>query len=562
MIWRFRITLGIFCFAFLLVISRLFYWQVVKAQELSDLGQSQYGSTITIEPKRGQILTSDSFEIAANKVSYLVFANPKEIKEKDQAAKLLADTLTIDPATISAQLSLNRFWVPIQWSVDYTTKQKIDSLHIPGVGFDEGATRYYPEASMAAHLLGFVGKDDQGLDTGYFGLEGYYNRLLRGKPGVAVEIHDAVGRPILAKANENSGAINGKSLVLHIDRAIQYDLEQKLKDGLEKYGAQRASAIVMDPKTGAILAMATFPTYDEKKFWQYPPELYKDPIITDTYEPGSTFKSLVMSAGIDAKVVKPDTQCDNCAGPVSIGGYDIQTWNNQYFPNISMIDVIKHSDNTGMVFVAKKLGLTKMYNYLDKFGIGHSTGVDIQGETTAEVKPIDQWYPIDLATASFGQGIVVTPIELLDAFSAIANDGIRMEPHVVAKIQDEAGVTQDILPKELSEPISSSTAKVMTEILVNAVNKGEAQFARLHGYRIAGKTGTAQIPIAGHYDASKTIASFIGFAPADNPKFSMLVVYDRPTSSIYGAETAAPTFFSIAKDILNYYGIAPTVAEE
>jgi len=314
----------------------------------------------------------------------------------------------------------------------------------------------------------------------------------------------------------------------------------------------------MNPKSGAILAISAFPTFDPGTYKDYTDDLYRNPFISDTYEPGSTFKPLIMASAIDAGIVKPDTKCPICAGPVEIGGYEIRTWNNKYNANETMTDVIKHSDNTGMVYVGKSLGLNRMVSYLDKFGIGEMTGIDLQGEVLPNVRAKEDWYPIDLATASFGQGIVLTPIQLLTAFSAIANDGKRMEPHVVAKIQTSDGETVEIQPKILSNPISERASKIITEMMVNAVDNGEAKFAKPKGYRIAGKTGTAQIPVAGHYDANKTIASFIGFAPADDPKFLMLVIIDRPTTSIYGAETAAPIFFQVAKNILTYYGIPPT----
>jgi cell division protein FtsI/penicillin-binding protein 2 len=265
-----------------------------------------------------------------------------------------------------------------------------------------------------------------------------------------------------------------------------------------------------------------------------------------------------MSAALDASLVTPKTECNICDGPVVIGEYKLHTWNNKYFKDINMIDVIRRSDNTGMVYVSQKLGTDRMISYLAKFGIGDLTDIDLQGEVMPTLKSKDEWYPVDLATAGFGQGISLTPIELLDAFSAIANKGKRMRPHVVSSIETPDGKIIKIEPKELSKPISERTAIVMTEILVNAVNKGEAQWTRLKGYRIAGKTGTASIPVEGHYDPNKTITSFIGFAPADDPKFVMLVILDNPTTSPYGSETAAPIFFDIAKDLLSYYGIPPS----
>lgn len=556
--WRFRIATLFFIILFLAVLGRLFYWQVVRANELAQLGEAQYGRRIVQAPQRGEIKTSDGYSIAANKVSYLVFANPKELTNKDAITQILAPLLQTELASISSLLSLDRYWVPLKSQVDYNSKEAIEKLSLRGIGFEEHYVRYYPEASTAAKLLGFVGKNEHGEDKGYFGLEGYYDRQLRGTAGKTVQILDALGRPILARMDNGTGKSDGRNVVLHTDRTVQFIMERQLKKDIERYGAKSGMAAAVDPKTGGVLAMASFPTFDPRDYQEYQTELYKNPFITDTYEPGSTFKPLIMAAAVDAGLVKPETECTSCSGPVEIGGYELRTWNNEYRPHVSMAGVIIHSDNIGMVFVSQKLGLRRLLSYIHAYGIGEMTGIDLQGEVPAQIRPADSWYPIDLATASFGQGISVTPIELLTAFTAIANEGRRMEPHVVAKIETPEGATIDIPPKLLSTPISAKTAKIITEMMVQAVDKGEAKFAKPKGYRIAGKTGTAQIPIAGHYDASQTIASFIGFAPADDPKFLMLVIIDRPTSSIYGAETAAPTFFNIAKLLLAYYGIPPT----
>lgn len=557
MTWRYKTAFLGIVFLFLLVIGRLFYWQVVKAQELSALGQQQYGVNITISPQRGNIKTSDGFPIAGNKVTYLVFANPKEIKNIGETSSILASNLDMDIASVSSRLLLDRFWVPIKSGVDLQTKQKLDKLNFPGIGFDEQYERFYPEASMAAQLLGFVGKDSEGKDKGYFGIEGYYDRLLRGKEGIAIQVHDAFGRPILAKMNQASGEVNGENIILSIDRSIQFLAEKKLKEGIEKYGAESGMVGIIDPKTGQILAMASFPAFDPRDYQDYSESLYKNPFISDLYEPGSTFKPIVMSSALNSKVVTPQTKCNICAGPISVSGYEIHTWNDKYYKDINMIDTILHSDNTGMVFTAQKLGLDNMLSYLGRFGIGENTGIDLQGEVSAQLKPKNQWYAVDLATTGFGQGISVTPIEVLTAIATIANGGKRMEPHVVAAVENKDGSLVKIPPKAIDTPISPQTAKVMTEIMVNAVNKGEASWTRLKGYRIAGKTGTASIPIQGHYDPNQTIASFVGFAPADNPKFAILVVLNRPKTSIYGAETAAPIFFKLAKSVLEYYGIPP-----
>lgn len=556
--WRYRFTLLSFILFFLLIDARLFYWQVVKADELSEKGQSQYGARVKLIPRRGEIKTSDGFTIAANKISYLVFANPKLIKDKEVEANILAPFLKIETATISARLSENSFWSPLKSQVDESLKEKIESLRLAGIGFEEQPNRFYPEASMAAKLLGFVGKDKNGDPQGYFGLEGYYDRQLRGKAGIALQMHDAWGNPILAKMNSNTNKVDGRILHLYTDRVIQYVLEEELKQGIERYGAESGMVGIVDPVSGGILAMSAFPDYDPSAYQKFSDTLYKNPFISDTYEPGSTFKPIIMSSAIDSGVVNYDTACKICGGPVKIGEYTIKTWNNKYNENLTMNEVIQRSDNTGMVFVGKALGLDRMLKYLKKFGLDEMTGIDLQGEVSPSLRDRGNWYPIDLATATFGQGITVTPIQLLMAFSAIANEGKIMEPHVVSSIETPEGEIIKIPPKVINQPISAKTAKIMTEMLVNAVDKGEAKWAKPAGFRIAGKTGTAQIAVAGRYDPDHTIASFIGFAPANDPKFAMLVIINKPKTSIYGSETAAPVFFNIAKKILTYYNIPPT----
>lgn len=558
--WRYLFTLGFFALAFFAITSKLFYWQVVKAAELSAMAQAQYGNLIDLTPQRGEILTSDNFPIVTNRLSYLVFANPKEIKNVENTASTLGPILQIDTASISAVLRKNKdkFWVALKFNATIGEKSKIEKENLPGIGFEESYSRYYPEASMAAQLVGFVGKDDLGNPKGYSGLEGYYDRQLAGRPGKATEIHDALGRPVLSKVEGTSGEQDGRSLVLTINRPIQFLAEQKLKKGIETYEADSGMVAVMDPKTGGILAMASFPTFDPRDYADYDDSLYKNPFITNTYEPGSTFKPLIMSAAFDDGLLKPDSKCPICDKPVQVADYSIETWDKKHFPDESMMDVIRHSDNVGMVYVSQVLGRDRMLDAMDKFGVGQATGIDLQGETTPYFPGKSYWHPIDLATASFGQGIALTPIEVLDAFSSIANEGVRMQPQVVSKILTPDGQTIVLDPKQLDRPMSAQTAKVMTEVLVYTVDKGEAAFARLKGYRIAGKTGTASVAVAGHYDPTQTIASFIGFAPADNPKFVMLVILNHPKAAIYGAETAAPIFFDIAKGILTYYGIAPT----
>lgn len=555
-----------FLIFFLAIVVRLFYWQVIYAEHLQAQAEGQHFEDIKTAALRGKIYYSDGSILASSNPTFTLYGLPKLLSRDEKTTlaytigKILEDDQNeIDPLArkLISSLEQDLFWVPLRKNVSLEIKKKIDKLKLKGLGFEQTSQRFYPEGSSAAHLLGFVGSDSKGGDKGYFGIEGYYDGELKGISGLLRHEKDASGLPILIGSFFTSDAKNGKDLILNIDRSIQYILENSLKNGMEKYGAKAASAVVMDPKTGAILALASLPNYDPLNYFNFPKEYYKNPIVADQYEPGSIFKILVMSATLNEDVVKPDTTCDICSGPINLGGFTIRTWNNEYFPNTIMKDVIVHSDNTGMVFTGFKLGLDKFYQYLQDFGLGRPTGVDLQDESVPDLRPKDEWKQIDLATSSFGQGIAVTAIQMAQAVSAIANGGYLMEPHVVREIKDERG-SFEIKPRLIRQVIKDSTAKIMTEMMISAVEEGEAKWTRLKGFRVAGKTGTAQIPIAGHYDPDKTIASFVGFAPANNPKFVMLVRYDQPSASIYGSETAAPTFFEIAKQLFTYYKIAPT----
>lgn len=561
------LSIKVFFFIFFLAISiRLFYWQIIKAPFLQAHAENQYFTQTMLQALRGNIYFSDNAILASSNPSYSLFAQPKIIlKEKIveysyRLAKVLIEDGQDDDDLAKDfvnKLSSDLYWVPLWKNLTLEKKKQIEDLKLAGIGFDLQSSRFYPEGSSSAHILGFLGSDGKGKAKGYFGIEGFYDGELKGIEGLIRNERDALGLPILIGNFLNSEARNGKDLVLNIDRLVQFYVESSLKLGIEKYGAKSASAIVMDPKTGAVLAMATLPNYDPAKYYNFPKEYYKNGVVADQYEPGSTFKVLVMAAALNEDLLKPDTKCDICSGPISISGFNIRTWNSKYYPNTTMKEVIVHSDNTGMVFTARKLGLDKFYSYLSDFGFGNPTNIDLQDESTPEIRPKKVWGEIDLATASFGQGIAVTPIQMVTAVSSIANGGFLMEPHIVKEIK-EGSKTVEIKPKVIKQVLKKSSTDLVKEMMVAAVSEGEAKFAKPKGFKIAGKTGTAQIPVAGHYDENKTIASFVGFAPADDPKFVMLVRYDQPTSSIFGSETAAPTFFEIAKELFKYYKIAPT----
>ena len=565
-----RLTL-IFLFlalGFFLVIFRLFYWQVIKAKYLSSQARQQYKSERKISASRGNILASDESTLAARKQAWLVYASLPDLKEniEDLAQKLAPlflkqdagkDEILKETARLAELLAKKEVvWIALKHKADDEIKDNIEKLKLSGLGFTPEEDRFYPEASSSAHLLGFVGKNEEGEDTGYFGLEGYYNLVLSGKPGFLAREKDAKGAPILFKGLKEVDASEGIDLLTHIDKSLQFGVEKKLKEGIERYGAKAGSVVIMEPETGAILALAGFPSYDPYQYYSFSDEYFKNPVISDSFEPGSVFKVVVIAAALDAKAVTPETICDICQGPYKVDKYLIETWDKKYRPNSTVQDIIVHSDNVGMVFVANKLGKDKLYEYLDKFGFGRLTGIDLQGEASPSLRKKDDWNEVDLAVSGFGQGIALTPIQLVRAVAAIANGGKLMPPQVVDKVK-KGSWSQDIKPKTERKVISSETAQQVTLMMMEAAKSGEAKWTNVSGFRVAGKTGTAQIPIAGHYDAEKTIASFVGFAPAEKPKFVMLVTLREPQTSPWASETAAPLWYNIAKDLFYFFAIQP-----
>lgn len=558
------------------ILGRLFYWQILEGPRLAAQAQDQRMVVETIDAYRGSILASDGFVLSANQDFYQLYAYKPQLKISHQevaaavAPYLLEEPKDATEAAIPVEQRLagveinirdklnhpERKWVPLWRDIDQETKDKIDELNIIGLGFDRYQRRYYPEASMSAHLLGFVGHDEAGNRKGYFGLEGYYDLELEGRPGRVIQERDAIGRPILIGFFDRWLSRQGRNIHLHLDRSIQHKVEAHLIDGIERYGAVSGEVLIMDPHTGAVIASASYPNYHPGDIGSYPTEYYKNPVIANAYEPGSTFKTLVMAAGIDAGVISPSTVCDStCDGAVNISGYRIRTWDDQYFSGRDMTEVLTKSDNVGMIFVARQLGQQRFLDYINAFGFGELTQIDLQEEATARLR--SRWSEIDIATASFGQGIAVTGVQMVQAISTIANGGNLMQPQIVAKVEDENRMIE-IQPRKIRRVISPESAEQVTQMMVNSASYGEASWTVLKDYKIAGKTGTAQIPVDGRYAEDKTIASFIGFAPADDPKFAMIVKLQETTSSPWAAETAAPIWYDIARDLFLHYNIPPS----
>lgn len=524
---------------------------------MAEAAQDQYYFTMELPSFRGEIMSNDEKPLVRNSSAFLVFAEPKKITDKEIFAQKVGELLNIDEATISARIANEHLvWSKLARKIDTETKNKLQELNIDGLGFETESKRYYPESSMAAHLLGFVGSDENSEDKGYFGIEGYYDRVLKGKKGLLTQEKDAKGMPILVGGVKRLPAEDGATIELFVDRSVQFILEQKLASGIARYGAKSGLVVVMDPKTGAILGSAAFPSYDPASWGEFDPMNFPNPLVAQLYEPGSTFKTVIMAAALNERLIDEKSKYKE-EGPVKISGYQIRTWNDEYHGEMTMTEILERSSNPGMVYVGQKLGKEKLLRYIRNFGFGTATGIDLEGEENANLRDDEEWGEIDLATATFGQGIAVTPLQMVRAVGAIANEGKLVEPHVAKRLIDPSGKVTQIKTKTIRDVIRPATARTITNMMISAVDKGDAKWAKPPGYRIAGKTGTAQIPVAGHYDTEKTIASFVGFAPADDPKFVMLVLLREPSTSPWGSETAAPLFFTIAKELFAYYSISP-----
>lgn len=573
---RYRLQSLFVAFSFVLsmIVLRLSYWQIVRGDELSLSARNQYISRDILQPSRGSITTADGYPLVINRPVFALGSYTPSLQ--DEPSKIVDLVLPLlnfsiddpavatDPAKLSPALDLLKEttkttmldklsrdgYSVLSPGLSATEKDAIAQLSLAGLSFDPSYIRQYPEASLSAHITGFVGRDDLGKPRGYFGLEGYYDRELAGIAGVQKQEKDAGGNPLLIGDFQSLPSRDGRNLTLYLDRGAQYLVERELRDALSRYGASSGEVLVMDPTTGGILAMASLPTYDPSKFHLYDTALYKNPAIANTYEPGSTFKVLVMAAAFNEKVLQLDDHCDICAEPVTIGKYTIKTWNNEYRDGATPKDIIVHSDNVGMVWTAGKLGNDKLLSYIQNFGFGEKTGIDLEEEVTSQLR--SRWGDIDYATSSFGQGIAVTSIQMLRAVAAIANGGELLVPHVVKSVDD-----LPVSKKIVRRVISPEAASQITQLMIAAVEEGEAQWAAPKNYTVAGKTGTAQIAVSGHYDAEKTIASFVGFAPAHNPRFVMLVKLREPQSSQWGSETAAPLWFRLASQLLLHYNVPP-----
>ncbi len=545
----------IFLLFFLLITIKLFVLQILKPIK----NFPEYLKTYKLNSERGKIYDQNGDILATNELTYQLIIDPKKISEenlKEQYFDFLEKNLGIDRASLEAKFNPQLQWLPIK-KIGLEQKKSLEKNSLFNFYFEENQQRFYPESSLSAHLTGFVGKNDKGESVGYFGVEGYYNKELTGIPGIIKTERNIFNLPIIIGNQEILSPKNGRDIYLTINKGVQKIIKEKLQASLEKYQAKAGCIIVVNPNGMEILGLVCLPDYDPNEYYHYDNEIFKNPAISQLYEPGSIFKPLIVAAALEAKKIKPTDTVDEDK-PYQIGEYQIKTWNNQYEGKISITRVLEKSSNVGMIKIGNKLGEKNLYQYLKKYGFDELTGIDLQEEISGSIKPINQWYPIDFATVTFGQGIAVTPMQMITAFASIINGGYLYQPRVVKEIVDEKKsypIKNHLKRKILSE----KTSEIIKKMLYSTVENAEVNWQKIKppGYQIGGKTGTAQIPIAGHYDPNKTVASFIGFFPVTQPKYLILVILKEPSTSIWGSETAAPTFFEVVKELIVYYNIPP-----
>ena len=569
------------CSLFFCLIIRTGYLQLIKGEWLSTKASEQQTREIPIEPKRGTIYDANMKELAVSVTKYTVWCKPVEVKDKKDVAEKLASILGKEEEEVSKLVNKkNTALVRIQRWIDDETATKIRDLSLSGIWVAEDNQRYYPYGNFAAYVLGHTAADS----TGIAGIEMQYNSKLQGKAGKLIVSTDASGREIPQGSETYYEPVQGNGLVLTIDEVIQHYAEKAIEKAYEVTGAKRVNVIAMDPKTGDILAMASKPDYDPNDsrtaIYPYYQELleeysdkekingyyamWRNPLINDTYEPGSTFKLITSSASVEEGVVS-DKDKFVCTGSVTVGGRKIKCWRH-YRPHgeQTFAQGVQNSCNPVFVELSNRLGVSKFYDYIEAFGFKSKTGIDLPGEAKGIIYNEKNVGPVELATMSFGQSISVTPIQLITAISSIANDGELMQPRLVKGYTDNKGnVIEEIAPKSVRKVVSEETSKKMLEIAQSVVSDGGGKTAYLPGYRLGGKTGTAQKVVDGVYAQGKYICSFVGIAPTDDPQIVVLATVDEPTEgSLFGSTTAGPIIKEIMSEALPYLGVEPKYTEE
>lgn len=548
------IVLGLcLTFGFSVILTQLVQFQVLKHDRLRQIADAQRDREKEILPQRGLIADTNGHLLATNLVRWDISASPSLIVDPEGLATQLSDLLGLPRDQVYAGLVAEKPWVLLAKEVPQQVGEAILALKADGILCEAHQVRVYPEGGLFAQVVGIV----TSAGDGFYGVEGFYNQTLKGVGGKLQIEQNPVGDEIPIPPLNFAPPQEGTSLILTLDRNIQYIAAEELAWALEEYKAESGTVIVVDPKSGALLAMVSIPTGDPNHFADTGIRFLANPAVSSMWEPGSVFKIITWAAGLDSGTISPGTTWYD-HGALEVGGRVIQNWDRQGHGLVTMEDGLVQSLNTVAAFISTSVGKDRFYTYLRRFGFGSLTGVDLAGEGPGMVKlPGDaNWFPSELGTNSFGQGVAVTPLQMIAAVSAVANQGLLMKPYVVRQFITADQVLQ-VEPTIVRQAVSRETALTLTEMLVQAVEREGSSKARIPGYRIAGKTGTAQIPTAYGYEPTDTIASFVGYAPADDPRFVVLVKLDRPKASPWGTQTAAPTFRAIAERLFAYLQIPP-----
>ena len=539
------ICAGLFI-AIVVVILRMLSFQLLSADQIADLSRTIQLHNVTARPARGIIQDRNGAVLVVNGSDYQVGVSPTFIENSEEIATDLAPILGKPRHEILGALNSDETFVVLEGRVSPDVAELIRSLDYDQVQLDPLPRRMYPQGELLCHVLGYVDFENQGGS----GLEGYYQ----------VELVGVVASRLMniSPLTEQIGVIarEGADLVLTIDRTVQYAVEEHLKRVIEETGAEGGTIIVMDPRTGAILAMASLPCYRPYDYYDADEELLLNPAVSKQYEPGSVMKLITMAAALDSGTVTPQTTYED-TGVVFVGGIPVYNWDRAAYGTQDMTGLLAHSLNVGAATIATWMGPDTLYNYFQRFGYSRPLGIDVMAETGGQLPlPGDaNWTETNIGTNAFGQGLAVTPLQMVSAVSALANEGYLMQPYLVQEIHKDGQVfTRE--PTIISRPVSKQTAYQLTAMAVNAV-RTEVFGAQLEGYTVAGKTGTAQIPEGGIYHPSDTIASFIGWLPADDPELIVIVKIDRPKTSPWGSTVAAPAFSALAEDLVILLDIPP-----
>lgn len=537
------------------LMARLAFWSVMEHGRLA-AAAAQHASLEVQAPMRGLIYNAQGDSLAMDVTMNLVYAVPQKIKDPVRTAALIAPILGRPRDTVEYLLTRDSSYVQLAPRVSRAVSRRLRDLALPGIFLYPEIQRVYPEGSVASQALGFATLDNQGFD----GLEGYYDPLLSGKAGLRSVVKDTAGADIHLSSAPASPAHNGGDLHLSLDRIVQQFAEGEIRKAVKEQNADGGTAIVMDPRTGYVLGVASTPSFDPNHYWkEKDPANYLNPVTSWTYEPGSTYKVITMAAGLDTHVITPQSAFDD-TGQFVVGDRTLHNWNLSGFGWENMTQVLQHSANVGAAWVAQHLGQNRFYQYVQRFHFGRPTGIDLQGEE-AGILPLPgdkNWTIVSLFTDAYGQGLAVTPIQMIQAVAAVANGGVLMRPQIVKRIVYDGRVI-DHQPVSEGRVISAQTAHTLTDMLVRSAVGGEAAAGLVKGYDIAAKTGTANIAGPdGQYIQGTTIASIVGYAPAYHPRFAVLVIVRHPRHTPWGSMAAAPVLHNLLQDLFMYYHIPPS----